>query len=42
VSDARLVWAGRSQTINPSSAEELIGDVVRVSVEELRAEQLIP
>jgi hypothetical protein len=42
VSDARLVWAGRSQTINPSSAEDLIDDVVRVSVEALRAEQLIP
>jgi hypothetical protein len=42
VPDARLVWAGRSRTINPDSAEELIDEVVRVSVEELRKEQLIP
>jgi len=42
VSDARLVWAGRSETINPSSVEDLIGGVVRVSVEELRKEKLIP
>jgi hypothetical protein len=42
VADARLVWAGRSQTINPSSIEDLIDDVVRVTVESLRAEELIP
>lgn len=42
VADARLVWAGRSETINPSSVEDLIGGVVRVSVDELRREKLIP
>jgi len=42
VADARLVWAARSQTINPSSVEDLIGDVVDVSVKALRAEKLIP
>lgn len=42
VSDARLVWAGRSETINPSSAEDLIGGVVDVSVDALRKEKLIP
>lgn len=42
VGDARLVWAGRSQTINPSSVEDLIDDVVRVSVTELRGEKLLP
>ena len=42
VGDARLVWAGRSQTINPSTVEDLIDDVVRVTVAELRKEQLLP
>lgn len=42
VGDARLVWAGRSQTLNPSSIEDLIGGVVRVTVAELRSEQLLP
>lgn len=42
VGDARLVWAGRSQTINPDSAEELIDDVVRVTVSALRTERLLP
>jgi hypothetical protein len=42
VSDARLVWAGRSETFNPSSVQELIEEVVQVSVAELREEQLLP
>lgn len=42
VGDARLVWAGRSETINPSSIEDLIGGVVKVSVAELRKEQFLP
>lgn len=42
VSDARLVWAGRSQTLNPSSAEDLIDDVVRLTVAALRREGLLP
>jgi hypothetical protein len=42
VDDARLVWAGRSQTINPTSVEDLIDEVVQVSVAELRKERLIP
>lgn len=42
VADARLVWAGRSQTFNPASVEQLIDEVVRVTVAELRTEQLLP
>jgi hypothetical protein len=42
VPDARLVWAGRSETINPGSLQDLIGDVVRVSVAELREERILP
>jgi hypothetical protein len=42
VSDARLVWAARSETLNPKDAESLIDDVVRISVDELRREKLIP
>jgi hypothetical protein len=42
IADARLVWAARSETINPSTAEQLIGEVVKVSVAALRKEKLIP
>jgi hypothetical protein len=42
VADARLVWAGRSQTFNPASLEDLIDEVVQVTVAELRREQLLP
>ena len=41
VRDARLVWAGRSQTFNPTSVERMIGEIVRLAVEELRREGLI-
>lgn len=42
VADARLVWAARSETLNPRNAKALIGDVVRVVVEKIRAEKLLP
>lgn len=42
VADARLVWAARSETINPASAEQVIGEVVKVTVAALRKERLIP
>jgi len=42
VGDARLVWAGRSRTINPDSAEDVIDEVVRVTVSALRSERLLP
>lgn len=42
VGDARLIWAGRSETLNPSSVEDLIGGVVQATVAELRSEQLLP
>ena len=42
VADARLVWAARSETINPSSTNSLIDDVVRAVVAEMRKEKLLP
>jgi hypothetical protein len=41
VSDARLVWAARSETFNPESAEELIAGVVRAVVQAMHEEALI-
>lgn len=42
VADARLVWAARSETLNPRNAQALIDDVVRVVVAKLRDEKLLP
>jgi hypothetical protein len=42
VADARLVWAARSETLNPSNARALIDDVVRVVVANMREEKLLP
>lgn len=42
VSDARLVWAARSETINPTSAHGLIDEVVRAAVAAMRKEGLLP
>jgi malate synthase len=36
VSNARLVWAARSDTLNPSNAKQLVGEVVRAVVERMR------
>jgi hypothetical protein len=42
VPDARLVWAARSETLNPSSVEETIDGVVGSTVAAMRGEKLIP
>jgi hypothetical protein len=42
VADEMLVWAGRSETMNPQSARELVGGVVKAVGAELRKEGLIP
>jgi hypothetical protein len=42
VADARLVWAARSETLNPSDAQQLIDEVVRAVVDEMRKEKLLP
>lgn len=42
VSDARLVWAARSETFNPASADDLIKGVVRAAVEAMRKQGLLP
>jgi hypothetical protein len=41
VADARLVWATRSETFNPESAEDLIAGVVRAVVDAMREEALV-
>jgi hypothetical protein len=42
VLDEQLVWAGRSETLNPGSVHELVQDVVQAVGEELRHQGLIP
>jgi hypothetical protein len=42
VADARLVWAARSETLNPSDANTLIDEVVRAVVAEMRKAGLLP
>ena len=41
VADARLVWAARSETFNPESAEDLIAGVVRTVVDAVRKDALV-
>jgi hypothetical protein len=42
VADARLVWAARSETLNPADAQQLIDEVVRAVVDEMRRAKLLP
>jgi hypothetical protein len=42
VSDARLIWAARSNTLNPADANEVIDGVVDASVAALRKDGLLP
>lgn len=42
VSDARLVWSARSETPNPSNAEQPIEEVARAAVEAIRRDALLP
>ena len=41
VADEKRVWTGYSQTLNPSSAQVVIDDVVRLVVKELKREGLV-
>ena len=41
VENEQLVWAGRSETMNPSSASSLVDDVAKTVAAELRAQGLI-
>jgi hypothetical protein len=42
VSDERLEWTARSETINPASVQSLIDDVVRVTVTQMRTDKILP
>jgi len=42
VSNARLVWAAHSDTLNPANAKQLVGEVVRAAVERMRKDGLLP
>ncbi|RIL04754.1 MAG: hypothetical protein DCC71_12960 [Proteobacteria bacterium] len=42
VASARLVWAARSETLNPDDAHDVIDEVVRASVDALREAGLLP
>ena len=42
VADARLVWAARSETLNPDASRETVDEIVRAAVEEMREAELVP
>jgi hypothetical protein len=42
VAGARLLWSARSETFNPSNANQLVEEVVTAMVAELRKEKLLP
>jgi hypothetical protein len=42
VTDAKLVWTGYSETINPKKAQDVIDDVAKLMVGKLRKEKLFP
>ncbi len=42
VPTARLVWAARSDTLNPANAKELIDEVVRAVVDRMRKDGVLP
>jgi hypothetical protein len=42
VLDEQLVWSGRSETLNPSSVQELVKGVIDAVAAELRRQGLIP
>ena len=42
VAQARLIWAARSETLNPKSAQETIDGVVKAVVAAMRKDKLIP
>lgn len=41
VADEKLVWTGYSQTMNPKSSRDVIDDVARLVVQELKRERII-
>ena len=42
VPDEKLLWGARSETMNPSSVNELVDDVAKAAREDLRKQGLIP
>jgi hypothetical protein len=42
VASARLVWAARSETLNPKDAHDVIDEVVQASVAAMREAKLLP
>lgn len=42
VSDDKLLWGARSETMNPASVNELVDDVAKAAREDLRKQGLIP
>lgn len=42
VAGARLIWSARSETFNPSNANQLVDEVVNAMVAEMRKAKLVP
>lgn len=42
VPDQKLLWGARSETMNPSSVDELVDDVAKAAREDLRQQGLLP
>jgi hypothetical protein len=41
VSDAKLIWASRSQTMNPTSVPELADEVITANVQEMQRQKVL-
>jgi hypothetical protein len=42
LADEKLVWSARSETIDPSSVQSLIDDVVIVTIDQMRRDKILP
>ncbi len=42
VKTEKLIWSGKSQTLNPESTKQMIDDVIRVVVKDLQENNLLP
>jgi hypothetical protein len=42
VKTEKLIWSGKSETLNPDSTKQMIDDVIRVVIEDLQKNNLLP
>jgi hypothetical protein len=42
VKTEKLIWSGKSETLNPDSAKQVIDDVIKVVIKDLQKNNLLP